>query len=295
MRDDSAQERFPLQGIGRGFKAGAAIMGMITIALAVSTLMPPPRPAAAAPRFVAAASPSPDSAPSAAPEKASATPGASPSETTAPTTSTPQAESQDKKIEIITQKMEHLNPSLKDWTSEVDIDAKVKLLMLLMPMTLHGRSYHKAPDKYKFELENAPALLQRYQQVFGYRPVNLADFVATMLPDETVNGRPNYVVRLDKKATNTDFRSQTVWIDKENFTSPRRLYLYKDNGKIDVAFNWRKESGYIVIDTMDASLEFPKLNGSAKVKATYVTYHFNTGLDDHIFDEKKPTTAGTAH
>lgn len=309
MTENNAQEKFPLEGVPPRHHLGAAAIGLLSLFLAGVTVMPPPRPAAAVPARVAVSTPTPGAVPSGSPQQpppgspspsTPATPSGvpSPDGSGAPTPAPSGAPSPGpsgsptgpdvelKKIEMIVDKMEHLNPALGDWTSDVAIEARVKLMMLVLPMDLHGRSYHKTPDKYKFELQNAPDLLKKYQQVFGYRPIVLNDFLATLLPDEDVNGRPNYVVRLDKKG-DADFRSQTVWIDKENFTSPRRLYLYKDNGKIDVTFKWRKEKEYVVIDTMDAQLDFPKLNATATVKAKYQGYRFNTGLDDSIFVEKK--------
>jgi hypothetical protein len=287
-------QKFPLDGVGRPHHFGAAAFGLVTMLLAGAIILPPPVPAVAAPRPLAASTPTPspsaattpsaEASPSPSPATASPSPGASGS----PAADDPEA----KKIENITSRMEHLNPGVKDWTSDVTIQANVKLSLLVLPMDLHGISYHKAPDKYRFELQNAPALLQQYQQVFGYRPIVLSEFAPVMLADEVVGGRPCYVVRLDKKGTSGDFRSETVWIDKENYTSPSRLYLYKDNGKIDVAFKWRKEKDFTVIDTMEARLEFPKVNGTATVKAQYLDYKFNTGLDDSIFADKK---VGTAH
>lgn len=278
---------------------GAGIGGALTI-------VPPPPPALAAPAPSPSPSPSatpgarPSAGPSALPASASPSPApskapiAEPSPTPSPApspgaspTASPAVETDQKKIEMITHKMEHLNPTLKDWTAEVAIEARVKLALLVLPMDLHGRSYHKAPDKYKFELQNAPALLQKYQQVFGYRPISLNDFVATLLPDETVNGRPTYVVRLDRKSPG-DFLGQTVWIDKESFTSPKRLYVYKDNGKIEVTFAWRKDGDFTLIDTMNAQFDFPRLNATASVVARYGGYRFDSGLDDALFIEKRP-------
>lgn len=278
MKSQHARNRYPLDGTGRVHYAGVLAVILLTLLLAGITMMAPTCPAGAEPQRAAVAMPTPS-------------PGISPASSPAPS-AVPAGDAEMKKVQMITEKMEHLNPALKDWTSEVAIEAKLKLLLLVLPMDLRGRSYHKAPDKYKFELQDAPALLQRYQQVFGYRPVHLEDFIATMLADQVVKGRPTYVVRLDKKSLSSDFRSQTVWIDKETFTSPRRLYLYKDNGRIDVSFNWRKEGNYTVIDTMEALLDFPKLNGTAQVNAKYGGYQFDRGLDDHIFDEKKVSNSG---
>jgi hypothetical protein len=183
--------------------------------------------------------------------------------------------------------MDHLNPQLKDYTADVGNALNIKVSLLRVPMDLQGTYYYKQPDKYKMELKNAPALLQKYPQIYGYHPVDPQGFNISMLPDESVGGKSCWVLRLDKKSTESDFRGQTVWIQKDNYTSPRRLYNYTSNGRIDVRFKWRREQGFWVMDRVEAELDFPKFGGSASLVASYSGYRFNSGLDDKIFDSKK--------
>jgi outer membrane lipoprotein-sorting protein len=220
--------------------------------------------------------PSPSGSPLASPTLGPPNPNLSPSPKPSP--------SEDPQHQKIVAKTENLNPQLKDFSSDIALDGNLKLSIISIPINLAGKYYYKQPDKYKMELKNAPALLAKYPNVFGYRPINVADYVVSMLPDERIDGRAMYVLRFDRIG-NSDFRGQTVWIDKDNFTSPRRIYVYKDNGKIEVAFKWRKENGNYVIERALAQLDFPKLSGTATVTATYSGYQFNVGLGDAVFSK----------
>lgn len=301
MNTRNDKEQYPLDGVKRPHHVGGAAVGLLSLLMVGASIFPPPRPALAAPIhaphaavttpsmtssnpvMIAQASPSPPAAPSTTP---AAPPGAAPSTSPAPV----HYEADTKRVEAICTHMEHLNPSVKDWTSEVTIEANIEVIGMKMPVDLKARAYHKAPDRYKFELQNAPAMLARFQNALGYHPISLTDWAPTLLPDDTINGRLAYVVRLDKKSSGGDLRSQTVWIDKEDFTSPRRLYLYTKNGKVDVSIKWRKEQTYTIIDQMDAQIEFPGMNLKGVAKALYGGYQFNKGLDDSIFTDKKVGT-----
>lgn len=183
--------------------------------------------------------------------------------------------------------MEHLNPKLKDYTADLAIAVNIKAGILRLPMDLEGTCYYKQPDRYKVELRNAPSLLQKYPQIFGYHPIDPNEFNVSLRPDEVVDGRACWVLRLDKKSATSDFRGQTVWVDKQDFTSPRRAYDYTNNGRIDVHFKWRREQGFLVMDRAEGELDFPKYSASANLVARYTGYRLNRGLEDQVFDQKK--------
>ena len=325
---------FPLSRFKNARKAGPAAVGLLTLVLAGTCVVAPPRPVLAAPATVstsdalptvaptalptASTSPSAAPVPGASPSAGSASPapGASPSPNTggpsptpsgsaspqpsgSPSTSpssTPSSDAQAKMIQMIVHRTEHLNPKLKDFTSDVTISGEAHLGPILsVPLNLHGKSYHKAPNHYRIDLNDLPDLLKRYQQMLGYRPIHLADYNATMLPDAMINGRPHYVLRLDKKGAGGDFRGETVWVDKKNFTSTRRLYSYTKNGQIDVTFHWRRQKGYIVLRNMQANLSFPGVGSlTATLNADYTNYQFNTGLDSSVFGDKTPASPTTS-
>lgn len=292
-------------------------LGMMAALLVATLVVPPPRPtlaATVAARHVAAATPSPSPSPSASPSpkvgasptaapapagspspsgspspgassSGSPSPSASPSPGPSPSTSS-QAEEERKRLLAIYDKSENLNPKLKDYTAGLDIAVSVKLALLRLPLSLHGTYFYKAPDKHKLELQNAPPLLSKYPQIFGMRPVKPQEHTMSRLPDEELNGRKVFVLRFDKK-DNADYRGATLWIDQEDYTTPRRLYTYKDNGKIEVELKWRKDGGYTIPDEVSANFDFPKHGAAATATAKYGSYSFNNGLDDKIFDDKK--------
>ena len=224
------------------------------------------------------------SSPSSSP--ASGVPTASPP-CLSPSPPSPEVKDPQKKLQALVERIDHLNPSLKDYSADVKIHVSVKLGLLRVPMDLQGACYYKQPDKYKMELKNAPSILQKYPQVFGYQPVNPTEYTLYKLPDETVNGRPCHVLRLDKKPSTSDFRGQTLWIDQEHFTSPRRLYHYIHDGRIDVRLKWRQDQAFWILDQVEGLLDFPRFSAHADVAASYGGYRFNFGLDDNLFVQGK--------
>lgn len=266
---------------------GAALLVILALVLTVPLLVPPPRPVLAQPVGASplpSPSPSPGGAGPAVSPAPSASPSAAPSPSPAPSGLPQGPSAEEKRINAIVERMDHLNPTLKDYSVDLAIALSIKAGILRVPMDLEGTCYYKHPDRYRVELKNAPALLQKYPQIFGYQPVDPTQFTVSIRPDEVLDGRACWVLRLDKKSATSDFRGQTLWVDQQDYTSPRRSYDYTNQGRIDVRFKWRREQGFLLIDQAEGVLDFPKFGASANLVARYTGYRINQGVSDRVFD-----------
>ena len=190
------------------------------------------------------------------------------------------------RVKEILQKTSSINQKLKDYTAAMQIDLTVKMGILKLPVTLEGQYWYKAPDRVKMELKRAPALLSKYPQIFGQRPLRPEDHRISVLPDDEVRGHKAWVLRFDKIDEGSDYRGQTVWIDQQRFTPLRHVYSYKENGRIAVDLIWRKQDDFWVLFEVDAEFDFPKHGAAASATAHYQDYKLNIGLDDAVFDPK---------
>lgn len=192
------------------------------------------------------------------------------------------------RIRDILQKSGSLNQKLKDYTAELQIELVARLGFLQLPVTLEGQYFYKAPDKVRMVLRKAPALLSKYPQIFGQRPIRVEDHIVTRLPEEKIDGRPVWVLRFDKRDQGSDYRGQTVYIDQQTYIQPRHIYNYKNNGRIEVNLSWTQQQDFWVLNQVVAQLDFPKHSVSATATAHYKGYVFNSGLEDSVFDPKAP-------
>jgi hypothetical protein len=227
--------------------------------------------------------PSPASTASPAPTKAPS-PGPSPSPSQAP------VDLEQQRIKEILQKTGGLNQKLKDYTAEMEILLELKAGFLKLPVTLEGQYFYKAPDRVRMVLRKAPALLSKYPQIFGQRPIRMEDHRVTQLADDKIDGRPVWVLRFDKKDQGSDYRGQTVYIDQQTYVQPRHIYNYKNDGRIEVNLSWMQRDGFWLLSQVVAVLDFPKHGASATATAHYKGYAINSGLDDAVFDGKAAPT-----
>jgi outer membrane lipoprotein-sorting protein len=187
--------------------------------------------------------------------------------------------------ETLWQKLMEVNPGLNDYSVGVNIDANVRFLLLNPDLNLEGTYYFKKPDKHKLQLKRSYNFLEKYPNIFGWELPELSDHNSSV-KETTQGNRKFYVVTLTPKVRRSDLLRQEFWIDSSNYTVPRQVYAYDNNGRITVDVSYRNESGYWLYDRMTANFSFPGMKLQAKALANYGRYQTNMGLNDEFFASK---------
>src|SRR3972149_7016606 len=107
----------------------------------------------------------------------------------------------------------------------------------------------------------------------------------TMLREETLNGRPVFVIRsVPKDERSVDFSYRLAWIDKENFVLWREEYYDKRNElyKVFTADEVKQVEGQWT--TLRRTMK--NLQNGHRSEVTYVEVSYNVGLEDSLFSER---------
>ncbi len=103
--------------------------------------------------------------------------------------------------------------------------------------------------------------------------------------EETLNGRPVYVVRsAPKDEKSADFSYRLAWIDKENFVLRQEEYYDKRNGlyKMFTADEARQIDG--LWTTVKRTMK--NVQNGHRTEVTLLSVEYNIGLDDSLFSER---------
>lgn len=192
----------------------------------------------------------------------------------------------DDEVENIFQHVSELNPGLVDYSAAINLNVKAKWLFVPYSPKLAGHYYYKNPDKHKLVLEDAPSFIKNQPNAFGFSLPDLTRVNSRVARITSINGQKCYEVVLIPK-TERSFTSQQFWINCENYTVPRQITNYKDNGKLTVDATYTVIGDYWVFDKMHAEFSFPKVKVQASADASYSDYKFNQGLTDSFFEKKK--------
>ena len=195
----------------------------------------------------------------------------------------------DQEVEQIFEKIGNLNEGLKDYQADINIALRAKVAFIPYNPDMSGKYYHKAPDKHKLVLEKAPSYVKKYPNIFGWHLPKIEKFNSRVKDVTELNGREVWHILLLPKQGMGDIISEEMWVDCENYTVPRQITNYKNDGMICVNVNYAKKDGYWVFDTMTAQFSFPKVAVNATASARYSNYRFNQNLPDSFFaqEEKK--------
>lgn len=186
--------------------------------------------------------------------------------------------------EALWNKLESINPGLTDYQVRLDIRVQAKYQFLNPRLNLKGTYYYKKPDRHKLTLDRASYFLNKYPDVFGWSLPDLKHF-NSKVELTNLEGKEFYLVTLTPKTIAGDIERERLWIDKENYTFPKHVYEYKNQGVITLDVKYRKENNFYVFDKMNATFNIPQEKLSATANATYGQYQFNTGLTDSFFDD----------
>lgn len=192
----------------------------------------------------------------------------------------------DSEVEEIFAKVNSLNPGLVDYQAALNLDVHAKWAFIPYNPKLAGHYYYKQPDKHKLVLEEAPSFIKDQPSAFGFHLPSLQKYNATVTGTSKLNGREVYEITLLPKQQNS-ITSMQLWVDCENYTVPRQITNYKDNGKLTVNATYTTIEDYWVFERMYCEFSFPKVKVQATATATYSNYKFNQGIPDSFFEKKK--------
>ncbi len=189
----------------------------------------------------------------------------------------------DAQVDEIFARVRQLNPGMTDYQADIDIALKAKVAFLPYNPRMTGSYYHKRPDKHKLVLEKAPSYVKKYPNIFGWNLPKLEKFNSRVAEQVDLNGQPTWHITLTPKQGMGDIQLVEIWVNRNDYSIPRQLTRYKNNGLLSVDVQYRLADSYLVFDKMSARFEFPAVSVSATATATYANYKFNQGLSDDFF------------
>ena len=151
---------------------------------------------------------------------------------------------------------------------------------------MSGKYYYKAPDKHKLVLEKAPSYVKKYPNIFGWNLPKLEKFNSRVKETTTLNNQKVWHLLLLPKQGMGDIISVEMWVNCEDYTVPRQVTNYKNDGKLSVDVNYITKDSYKVFDSMSAQFAFPKVSVNAHATAKYSNYVFNKNLPDSFFKKE---------
>lgn len=173
------------------------------------------------------------------------------------------------------------NPGLKDYSADIQLPLRATLGFIPYNKNLTGRYYHKRPDKHKLDLKNAPAVLKKYPNVFGFNLPDVARYKVLKVSEMNLRGKvPVYKIILVPKKRTSDITEIDIYVNRKDYTIPKYDTFYV-KGHLYVNIDFRKEGKYLVFDRVQADFEFP--NVLATATATYSNYKFNQNPPDSFF------------
>lgn len=193
----------------------------------------------------------------------------------------------DAKVDGIFAKIKAINPGMQDYQADIDIQLNAKVSFLPYNPKMSGHYYHKRPDKHKLVLEKAPSYVKKYPNIFGWNLPKLEKFNSRVVAETDLNGQPVWRIELLPKQGMGDIQKVELFVNRNNYTVPRQVTYYANNGELAVDVEYKTEGGYQVFNKMVASFNFPKVSVQAKATATYANYKFNQNVPDSFFTAKK--------
>ncbi|MGM9992654.1 MAG: outer membrane lipoprotein carrier protein LolA [Candidatus Bruticola sp.] len=192
----------------------------------------------------------------------------------------------DEEVDKIFSQIKSLNQGLKDYQADIDISLRAKVAFIPYNPTMSGKYYYKAPDKHKLVLEKAPSYVKKYPNIFGWNLPKLEKFNSRVKEVTTLNNQKVWHLMLLPKQGMGDIISVEMWVNCSDYTVPRQVTNYKNDGKLSVDVNYITKDSYKVFDSMTAQFVFPKVAVNANASAKYSNYVFNKDIPDTFFQKE---------
>lgn len=184
-------------------------------------------------------------------------------------------------VDKILAKAVAINPGLKDYSADINLPLRATLGFVPYNPNLIGRYYYKRPDKHKLDLKNAPGILKKYPNVFGFNLPDMARYKILRVQEMNLRGKlPVYKIAMIPNPRTSDVTGIDIYVNRSNYTIPKYDTFYV-RGHLYVNIDFRKQDQYLVYDRVSAEFEFP--NVVATATATYSNYLFNQNLQDGFF------------
>lgn len=187
------------------------------------------------------------------------------------------------------QKIKAINSGLKDCQAKLNLqfhDVKFYILPNLR-FSMSGDYYYKYPDKYKVKLQKTPSFVKKYPHIFNWNFPDPKDFNCKVAGSDTISNIKCYLIEMIPKQPMGDLLKHQIWINKDNLTMIRQIYIYDFDGKIQLDQTYKKINEFWVFDVLKAHCSFPKIKLDASVETKYDQYKFNQNLPDSFFKEEK--------
>ncbi len=123
---------------------------------------------------------------------------------------------------------------------------------------------------------------------FSYEDVSgreVEEDTHTLVREETLNGRPVFVIRsVPKNEKSSDFSYRLAWIDNENFVLWREEYYDKRNelSKVFTADEVKQVDG----EWTTVRRTMKNVQNGHRTEVTFLAVDYNVGLEDSLFSER---------
>ncbi|MBQ7529660.1 outer membrane lipoprotein-sorting protein [bacterium] len=193
----------------------------------------------------------------------------------------------DEQVENIFNNIKNINKGLVDYQANIDIQLQARLAFIPYNPAMSGSYYYKAPEKHKLVLEKAPSYLKKYPNIFGWHLPKIEKFNSRVTETIELEGQKVWHILMLPKQGMGDIISVEMWVNCKDYTVPRQVTNYKNDGRLSVNVQYTTIEGYKVFDKMSAQFVFPKVAVNANATAKYSNYKFNNNLPDSFFEKEK--------
>lgn len=184
---------------------------------------------------------------------------------------------------------------IKDLQAQMVFHIFVKRLGF--PFSVNADYYFKAPDKVKIALHGLPGLLlgdapktiTGAVTLTGFRKDFQTLYHTKLLGTRKILEKACYYLELTPIREDGNVSKTLLWVNRDDFTLPRLITNYKDGSWIQVNRTYSLIEKHLLVDHIDATMNFIKNDLKADVTASYAHYKINQGLSDQIFEEDKKT------
>jgi outer membrane lipoprotein-sorting protein len=218
-----------------------------------------------------------------------------------------QKKTQESAASVILENVGRGSEGIQDFVAKIEV--KVDMERLRVPK-MNATLYFKTPDKIHFDAPGF-AMLPREGVVLNAGTLR-GRYDATVIGEETVDGKKLMKLQLTGKAQNIRPRQILVWVDQTLWTIEKMESVPYQGRILRLEFTYATQSGgYVLPQTLKASFEAtsrdstqrpldidipnaPQLNElnqrvprSGSITVKYLEYKINVGLSDEIFEKKE--------
>lgn len=172
---------------------------------------------------------------------------------------------------------------------------QIYIKKLGFPFSVHADYYFKSPDKVKLALRGIPGLIAgdvpktitAATTLTGFRKDFQTLYRAKLEGVRMFENQPCYLLELTPLTADGNVTKTILWVNRDNFTTPQLITHYNDGSWIQVKRTYSEIQEHLLVQHVEASMNFVQSNLQADVKAEYSAYRLNQGLKDTLFETPK--------